>query len=598
MFTGSGHVPYGMHDRFTEGVGGRNNGSTNYDVRSTTRPFRRTISRRCSGSSPIAWAFCSTRSTSRSSTRSATSCRTSAGRAYDNQPYGRADRDHRPAMYPTSHPYSWPVIGSMADLKTASVEDVKNFFRLYYAPNNATLAIVGDFDRRRRRARREVLRRLPRGKAIVRPVVGASALAGEKRLIFEDRVQVPRLLVAWPTVGENSPDEPRARCAQRHPRRLAHGAAHQGARLRQADRRQRQRVPESERRRRDVQHDASRRAPATRSPSSRRRPTRSSRASSATVRRPTSLQRVKAAQQASFIGGLQSNLGKASQLAEDQAFFNDPSFGFRVRVREDAGRDRGRREARREQVSHERARRAEHRADGQDRSSRRMPTRARWSTDPLTEKSGGRNHEHPRFHRARRSDGAASLARVVRADAHRSSIARAIPTAGKIADRARADVDEDHAGRTARSSIVSEKHSLPLVSFTINFVGGSNQFETGGQDRPRRPRRAMMSEGTTTRTGDQTRRTRFQTARHEPRRRGRRGESGSISFQVTTDKFAPTLGAARRRAAASDVSRRGARAAARSGDRRAHAGEGSHAGIAGDRVSEASVRRRIIRTAE
>jgi len=61
-------------------------------------------------------------------------------------PYGRADETILAALYPKSHPYSWPVIGSMADLIAASLTDVQNFFRTYYAPNNATIAIAGDFD--------------------------------------------------------------------------------------------------------------------------------------------------------------------------------------------------------------------------------------------------------------------------------------------------------------------------------------------------------------------------------------------------------------------------------------------------------------------
>ena len=65
----------------------------------------------------------------------------------DNQPYGRAGEILAQAMYPPRHPYSWDVIGSMADLSAASEEDVKNFFRLYYAPNNA-------YPRDRRRLRR------------------------------------------------------------------------------------------------------------------------------------------------------------------------------------------------------------------------------------------------------------------------------------------------------------------------------------------------------------------------------------------------------------------------------------------------------------
>src|SRR4030095_1567472 len=63
----------------------------------------------------------------------------------DNQTYGRGYEILSPSPYPATHPYSWSVIGSMEDLSAASEDDVKNFFRLYYAPNNATLSIVGAF---------------------------------------------------------------------------------------------------------------------------------------------------------------------------------------------------------------------------------------------------------------------------------------------------------------------------------------------------------------------------------------------------------------------------------------------------------------------
>ena len=84
---------------------------------------------------------------------------------------------------------------------------MKNFFRLYYAPNNAILAIVGDFDVAQTKAWiAEVFAGLPRGKAITRPSVAPVTLDREERLVFEDSVQVPRLYIQWPTVGEKSDD--------------------------------------------------------------------------------------------------------------------------------------------------------------------------------------------------------------------------------------------------------------------------------------------------------------------------------------------------------------------------------------------------------
>src|SRR5690606_4308768 len=66
--------------------------------------------------------------------------------SYDNRPYGLAAQVVREAMYPPSHPYSWPVIGYMDHLSAAAYDDVAQFFRTYYAPNNASLAITGDID--------------------------------------------------------------------------------------------------------------------------------------------------------------------------------------------------------------------------------------------------------------------------------------------------------------------------------------------------------------------------------------------------------------------------------------------------------------------
>ena len=125
----------------------------------------------------------------------------------DNQPYGRAGEILARATYPRSHPYSWSVIGSMEDLSAASEEDVKNFFRLYYAPNNAYLAIVGDFEPAQAKALvAKYFGEIPRGKPITRPEASPVVLEAEKRLVYEDRVQVPRLYIQWPTVGVKHDD--------------------------------------------------------------------------------------------------------------------------------------------------------------------------------------------------------------------------------------------------------------------------------------------------------------------------------------------------------------------------------------------------------
>src|SRR5919206_398655 len=109
----------------------------------------------------------------------------------DNVPYGRADEAIRAALFPRGHPYSWPVIGSLADLSAASLEDVRSFFRTYYAPNNAALVIAGDFDRD---SARTLIERyfggIPRGpRAPPRPVVPDFTVARDTFLVLEDEVQ-------------------------------------------------------------------------------------------------------------------------------------------------------------------------------------------------------------------------------------------------------------------------------------------------------------------------------------------------------------------------------------------------------------------------
>jgi len=207
MFTGSGHVPYGVHDRLTEGVGGSNNGTTSND-RTTyyeTMPSNYLESALWLESDRMGFLLDSLDLKKLDAQRDIV--KNERREAIDNQPYGRAFEIMAQATYPASHPYSWDVIGSMADLSAATEEDVKNFFRLYYAPNNAFVAIVGDFDPAQAKAWvQKYFGDIPRGKDINRPSVSPVTLGNEVRLVLEDRVQLPRLYVQWPTVGEKSDD--------------------------------------------------------------------------------------------------------------------------------------------------------------------------------------------------------------------------------------------------------------------------------------------------------------------------------------------------------------------------------------------------------
>jgi zinc protease len=115
----------------------------------------------------------------------------------ENQPYGISEDLISPALYPEGHPYSWPVIGSMADLSAGSLDDVKEFFRTYYAPNNAVIVVAGAV--RTDSVRREVRRMfgdLPRGPSFSRPAP-APFVVKDTVMVAEDRVQMPRVYMYW-----------------------------------------------------------------------------------------------------------------------------------------------------------------------------------------------------------------------------------------------------------------------------------------------------------------------------------------------------------------------------------------------------------------
>jgi zinc protease len=208
MFTGSGNIPYGTHDKLTEGVGGSNNGSTTNDRTNyyETVPANYLETALWLESDRMGFLLEKLDIAKLNAQRDVV--KNERRQSYDNQPYGRVSEIFSAAMYPKDHPYSWPVIGSMTDLSAASEEDVKAFFRLYYAPNNATIAVVGDFNPAQAKEWiKKYFGDLPQGKAVQRPSVPLGKLTAGKRLVYEDRVQVPRLYIQWPTVGFKHDDD-------------------------------------------------------------------------------------------------------------------------------------------------------------------------------------------------------------------------------------------------------------------------------------------------------------------------------------------------------------------------------------------------------
>ena len=120
---------------------------------------------------------------------------------YENRPYGLASMALLASLFPPDHPYHWATIGEISDLEAAQLEEVHAFFRRYYHPANASLALAGDIDSN------HALALADRYFGDLAPGMPADAVKSEAalrsnvRIYLEDRVELPRLYLAWLTAA-------------------------------------------------------------------------------------------------------------------------------------------------------------------------------------------------------------------------------------------------------------------------------------------------------------------------------------------------------------------------------------------------------------
>lgn len=201
MFMGSQNVPVGAFDKWLEAAGANNNGSTTEDRTNYYEAMP-------SNALPLALWLDADRMGRLLPVMDQAKLdlqrdvvKNERRQRVDNVPYGRADEMISAALFPAAHPYHWPVIGSLVDLSAASLEDVKQFFRTYYAPNNATMVIAGDFNRDSTLTWvNRYFGGIPRGPKLPdRPVVPTFSVQRDTFLVLEDRVTLPRLYETWHT---------------------------------------------------------------------------------------------------------------------------------------------------------------------------------------------------------------------------------------------------------------------------------------------------------------------------------------------------------------------------------------------------------------
>ncbi len=208
MFEGSANVPEGKFDEWLEAAGGNNNGSTNAD---RTNYYQDAPS----NALELAIFLEADRMGGLLTTMSPGKVdgqrdvvKNERRQSYENRPYGMADIAISGSLYPPEHPYHWPTIGSMADLSAASYDDVVEFFKTYYAPNNASVVIAGDLDPAATRALvTKWFGPIPAGPPVPPIDPPVAVLTGEKRSMMEDKVQLPRIYMCWLTPASFAPGD-------------------------------------------------------------------------------------------------------------------------------------------------------------------------------------------------------------------------------------------------------------------------------------------------------------------------------------------------------------------------------------------------------
>jgi zinc protease len=208
MFEGSANVPEGEFDNLLESAGGINNGSTNSDRTNywETVPANAVELALWLEADRMGGLLEAMTQEKLDAQRSVV--QNERRQSYENRPYGLAWETVLAELYPPSHPYSWPTIGSMADLDAASMEDVSSFFRTYYAPNNAILAVAGDVTVEQVRALVERhFSHIARGPDVPPIVSQPAPLDSDRRRVLEDDVTLPRLYMAWHSPGYFEPGD-------------------------------------------------------------------------------------------------------------------------------------------------------------------------------------------------------------------------------------------------------------------------------------------------------------------------------------------------------------------------------------------------------
>jgi len=209
MFEGSQHVGGKAHFSYLEGAGATDiNGTTNFDRTNyyETVPSNQLELALWLESDRMGYLLGTLDIEKLANQRDVV--RNERRQSVENAPYGLAEEKLGHLAFPKSHPYYAQVIGSHADVEAAKLEDVREFFQQYYTPNNATMAITGDFDKGAIKGLVEkYFGTIPAGPAVPKIDVTTPPITSERRAVVTDQVELPRVYLGWITPAVFSPGD-------------------------------------------------------------------------------------------------------------------------------------------------------------------------------------------------------------------------------------------------------------------------------------------------------------------------------------------------------------------------------------------------------
>lgn len=208
MYEGSEHVPDGVYDQVIDGSGGTNNGSTGFDRTNYWVLVPKNYTESAFWLESDRMGFLLPGITQERLDLQRDVVKNERRQSYENQPYGMAFMKIMDALYPDGIPYHWLPIGSQEDLSAASLEDVKDFFRKWYSTKNASLCIGGDFEpAQMKKLVEKYFSDIPAGGEVPKLEPLPRDMKEIKKLVIEDRVQLPRLYMVWHSPAIFQPDD-------------------------------------------------------------------------------------------------------------------------------------------------------------------------------------------------------------------------------------------------------------------------------------------------------------------------------------------------------------------------------------------------------